>query len=375
MAAQYTGAFHRVCAFYNQDYQMILDKYLVKQFFPVFVVAVFMFILLLLIIDLFTNLSRYLAYEVAAKDALRASIFYIPKSFSYALPISLLFAAAYTLGELFARNELTSVFASGIPFWRFTVPLLVIGLAASVFSFFFDDLIVIPTLRMKNELTKALLHQQRSEFQSDIVIKARNGQLIYAVDYFDTTAQNIYGISIIRQDEEGKFFSLIRAQRASWNGEYWELVNPVIYEWDNGFLRYRTYEPSDEFWEEPDTFRRNLVNVEELHFLDARLLVGDLKIAGLPFLNALADFHHRFSFATVSFVVVILSISMGGRFRKNIMLMSLLSSLVVAVVFYVMEMITMMMARLGYIPPLVGAWFPVISFIVIGFFLLRTAKT
>jgi lipopolysaccharide export system permease protein len=118
-----------------------------------------------------------------------------------------------------------------------------------------------------------------------------------------------------------------------------------------------------------------MVDVEELHFRDARLLVRDLKNAGLPFVEALVSFHHRFSFATVSFVIVILSISMGGRFRKNIMLMSLLSSLASAVVFYVIEMITMMMARLGYIHPFIGAWFPVITFIILGLFLLRSAKT
>jgi len=35
----------------------------------------------------------------------------------------------------------------------------------------------------------------------------------------------------------------------------------------------------------------------------------------------------------------------------------------------------MMMARLGYIPPLIGAWFPVFVFISLGLLLLRTAKT
>jgi lipopolysaccharide export system permease protein len=273
---------------------MILDRYLIKQFIPVFLVAVSMFALLVSLIDLFINLARYLSYEVSPSDIFRVCLFYLPKSFSYALPISMLFAAAYTIGELFARNELTSVFASGIPFWRFSMALLVIGFTASVFAFFFDDLLVIPTLRMKNELSRVLLHQQRSEFQSDIVVKAKGGQLIYAVDYFDSESRTMYGVSIIQQDENGAFVSLIRAQRAAWQGEYWEFSNPVIYEWaDDGFMRYRNFENSDEYREEPDTFRRNLVNVEELPFLDAGYLVQDLRAAGLPFTEALADYHHR----------------------------------------------------------------------------------
>ena len=355
---------------------MTLDRYLTKQFIPVFFVAVSMFILLLSLIDLFSNLVRYLNYEVSPRDILRVNIYYLPKSFSYALPISLLFAAAYTLGELYSRNELTSIFAAGIPFWRFSVPLLVIGLLASFFSFFFDDVVVIPTLKIKNEISRTLLHQQRPENKSDIVINAKSGRLIYAVDYFDNSALTLNNLSIIEQDDRGRMVSLVRCPRASWTGDHWNLVNPVIYSWaEDGYLRYHNMESTDMYREEPDTFRRNMVDVEELHFLDARLLVKDLKIAGLPFINAQADYYHRFSFATVSLVVIVLSISMGGRFKKNILLMSLLSSLVSAVIFYVMEMVSMMMARLGYIPPLAGAWFPVIMFIALGLLLLKSAKT
>ncbi|MDR1059449.1 MAG: LptF/LptG family permease, partial [Treponema sp.] len=314
-------------------------------------------------------------YEVPLRDILRVSLYYLPKSFSYAQPIALLFAAAYTLGDLYGRNELTSVFSSGIPFWRFSLSLVFIGLLASVFSFFFEDTLVIPTLKMKNDLANTLLHQQRTENNSDIVIKARNGQLIYSVDYYDHGAMILNGISIIEEDEKGGFLSLVRASRADWREDHWELSNPIIYEWEEGLLRSRPMEETGEYREHPDTFRRNAVDVEDLPAREANLLVRDLKAAGLPFIDALAEYYHRFSFAAASFVVIVLSISMGGRFRKNILLMSLLASLVAAVIFYVMEMISMMMAKLGYIPPIVGAWFPIGVFTILGIFLLRSAKT
>jgi lipopolysaccharide export system permease protein len=157
---------------------MILDRYLVRQFFPIFFVAVSMFVFILLLIDLFSNLVRYLNNEVSFKTIMQISFFFIPKSFSYAMPISLLFAAAYTLGDLYARNELTTVFSSGIPFWRFSISLVVIGLFASVFSFFLDDILVIPTLKIKNDLSRRALKQHVTENNSDIVIKTKNGRLI-----------------------------------------------------------------------------------------------------------------------------------------------------------------------------------------------------
>ncbi|MDR2717438.1 MAG: LptF/LptG family permease [Treponema sp.] len=355
---------------------MILDRYLIRQFLPIFAVASAMFMFLLSLIDLFANLVRYLNYEVPFAQIMKISLFFLPKSFSYALPISLLFASAYTLGDLYARNELTSIFSSGIPFWRFSLPLVFIGVFASVFAFFFDDNVVIPTMQVKNGLARHFLQQQSAESNSDIVIKARNGQLIYSVDYYDHTAQILNGISIVEQNSRGDFISLVRSQRATWTGEYWELVNPIIYYWDaDDLLRSRILPPTDTYREQPDTFRRHAVKADELPVMQERLLVKDLKAAGLPFIEAQADLYHRFSFATVSLIVMILSISMGGRFRKNILLMSLLASLSAAVVFYVMEMITMMMAKLGYIPAVIGAWFPVVVFIAVGLLLLRWAKT
>jgi len=354
---------------------MTLDRYLLRQFFPIFVVAIAMFMMLLSLIDLFAHLIRYLNYDVPFRQIIKVSLYYLPKSFSYALPISLLFASAYTLGDLYARNELTSIFSSGIPFWRFSLPLVFVGLFASFFSFFFDDIIVIPTLRTKNELMRHYLHQISSENNSDIVIKAKSGHLIYSVDYYDISSLTINGLSIVEQDDKGSLSALVRSPRAVWNGEYWELNNPVIYYWEDGILKIRDLPETDEYREDPGTFRRSAVRVEELPTRDAGLLVKDLQTAGLPYIEALAEYNHRYSFATVSLIVMVLSITMGGRFRKNILLMSLLSSLSAAVVFYVMEMITMMLAKLGYIPPLIGAWFPVVVFIIIGLALLQSAKT
>jgi len=355
---------------------MILDRYLLRQFFPIFLVAVSMFVFLLLLIDLFSNLFRYLNNEVPLAAILQISLFFIPKSISYALPISLLFAAAYTLGDLYAKNELTSVFSSGIPFWRFSMSLLAVGFIASIFSFFLDDVIVIPTLKMKNDLSRRALKQYVTEKNSDVVIKTRNGRLIYAVDFFDSENSVLNGVSIIEIGENGEFISQIRSPSAKWNETYWEFRNALIYQYDkNRILRVSPFSPDTSYNEHPEIFRRSSVNVNELTAKDAGLLVKDLRAAGLPYYSAQANFFHRYSFAVTSLIVMILSISVGGRFRKNVLLMSLFTSLAAAVVYYIAEMLSMMMAGLNYIHPFVGAWFPVVIFIFLGLLLLRSART
>jgi lipopolysaccharide export system permease protein len=75
------------------------------------------------------------------------------------------------------------------------------------------------------------------------------------------------------------------------------------------------------------------------------------------------------------FIVVFLSVGLSGKTRKNVMLMSLASCISAAVLFYVMQMITMLLAKFGAISPFMGAWFPVFMFVVIATVVLRYART
>ena len=355
---------------------MLLDRYLLRQFFPIFFVAISMFVFLFLLIDLFSNLIRYMNNEVKIITMLKITMFYIPKSVSYATPISLLFAAAYTLGDLYARNELTTVFSTGIPFWRFSIPLLIVGFVFSIMSFFIDDILVIPALKIKNDLSRQALNKHVTATNTNIVIKTNNGRITYSVDYFDFDNLKINGVNIIEMDDNGGFVSQIRAPSAEWKENHWEFRNAKIYKYSRDeILRISDLEPTEEYDEHPDIFRRSSAIVDELPVKEAGLLVKDLRAAGLPYFKEQSKYFHRYSFATTSFIVIILSVSMGGRFRKNILLMSLFTSLSVAVVYYIAEMLSMAMAESDYIHPFVGAWFPVFFFIVIGIMLIRSAKT
>jgi lipopolysaccharide export system permease protein len=337
---------------------MTLDRYLVKQFLPVFLSALALFMMLVLLIDLFLNLTRYLSNGAAISTILKVSMYYIPKSASYAIPVSLLFASAYTLGDLSAKNELVTVLGSGIPFWRFCLSFIVIGIIASFFAFFFEDRAVIPTLKVKNQMSRELL-RTTADSLSNIVIKAEEGRLIYMVDYYDSATPSINGVTIVELDDNNHLQSMVYAPKAVWDGEIWSFSNPLLYRWEDGFLRPTTVLDTGKYREDPETFRRSAVSPADLNAQDTAALIKDLKKAGLPVASALVDYYHRFSFSAVSFVVMFLSLTVSGRFKKNILLLSLLASLGTAVIYYVIEMISMMSARVGLLPPVWGAWTPV----------------
>jgi lipopolysaccharide export system permease protein len=124
-----------------------------------------------------------------------------------------------------------------------------------------------------------------------------------------------------------------------------------------------------------ETFQNNTVDVEGVNAANAKIYINHLKRAGLPYSEELSVYYKKFAFPFIVFIVVFLSIGLSGRSRKNVLLLSLTASISAAVLFYVTQMLTMLLAKFGYISPFAGAWFPVILFIFISIALLRTART
>lgn len=354
---------------------MILQKYLLRQIIPIFLAALFFFVLLLSLIDLFANLWKYLAYDTSMASIGMVVLLYIPKCISYALPVSLLFSIAYTFGDLYSKNELTIIFTSGIPLWSVAFPVILLGFLLSIGSFFFEDTVVLSTLKDKKALTRTLLHQQATASNSDVVVKTEEGRLLYVVDFYNDNEKSLNGLIIIERDQAGNLISIIRSRKALWTGSEWSLENPILYHWDQDLFAASMVPEDIHFHEIPETFRRSAVDIEELPASQASLYINDLKKAGLPFVAALTDLYRRYAFSVTPLVVILLSLSLGGFFKKNILLMSLLSSLISAVIYYVAQMLSTMLAKLSYIPPLAGAWAPVFIFIIIATIMIRFART
>jgi lipopolysaccharide export system permease protein len=298
----------------------------------------------------------------------------------YALPVALLFATGFTLGTLYSNNELIAVFGAGVPIWRFTAPLVVLGLLLSVGSFVFQEFVVIDTYRQKNERTRELLNVTRSFSNTNVTVRSPSGRVIYNAEYYNDRSQELSRVLVIVRGPDGAFEERIDAGLGAWNGERWV--------WRDGtrYVRSTDEDPllhteafdrhtADIFDVSPRSFQRNARDVEEMRFDEARSWVFGLRDAGQPYRRALTNYYSRFSFAFTPFIVVFLSSALGGRFRKNILLMSLLISLVTAVVYYVTGMVTEILAGDGVIPPIVGAWAGVVLFTAVGVLLFRTSKT
>ncbi len=354
-----------------------LHLMLLRRFVPVFVIAIAFFISILQLIDLFENITSYIDREVSFLQVLRVHLLYLPRSLHFALPMSLLFAGAFTLGTMYSRNELIAVFGSGVSLRSFVAPVILVGVILSVGSFFFEEHVVISTVTRKNALERELLQVSASRSASNVTRLGDAARLLYHADFYNDETRSLSGVLLVERSAEGQVERIVSARTARWNGTNWEVQAARIFERsDGGFAeRYAATEDLPRYTLSPDAFRRIGRDLDQMRLEEAAAWIESQRTAGLPYREDLTKYHERFSFSLTPLIVVMIATAVGGRFRKNILLMSLLVALCVAVVYYVTQMVSGLLAYSGFMSPILGAWSGVLLFVVIGLGLLRLSRT
>ena len=358
---------------------MKFAEYVLKKLIPFFIVSLFFIAVILNLVDLFMNISRYLEMEAPAKDVVRVMVLYIPKTIWYAAPIAFLFSITYILSDLYAKNEMEALFASGVSLFKFIMPILVVAVGLSFGMFFLEDKLVVTTLEQKTKLQKTLLDELESANNDNIVVISDSAKIIYkAKRYRDITKRLDNAFFIFRNDDK-ILEAIIHAQSALWNEEkqMWDLEDAVQYENNNGFLKKTmvTENYKAMLTESYEIFRRTTVDVANVNVADAKLYINHLKKAGLPYNEQLSVYYKKFSFPFILFIAAFLAVGVTGKTRKNVLLISLSLSITAVVLFYVFQMVTMVLAKTGVMTPFMGAWLPDIVFLFIAGFLLKYSRT
>jgi lipopolysaccharide export system permease protein len=344
-----------------------MDVHVLLSFLPILLVSTTFFVLILEIAELFVNIVQFMQNEVAILDILNSMLLYLPRCLSYALPIALLFSVSYQLGTMYANNELIVVLGSGISLMSLTLPLMLCGALLSAGLYLFEENVVIPSTSARKQALRRMLRSGSVQGASDVTIVGENGRLIWSMKYFDDVSGTMTGVSVIERNHAGTIVSRLDAQGASWNGSSWTF---------NGGRRFiRTADSMTDmafssielpgYDEDPSSFRSGGRTIDELKLAEALTYLRFLQRSGLPSVGPYADFYRRFSYAATPFLVAMLSSALAGLLKKNILLMSLLVSLVAATLFYVIQMISMLLAKNGLIPAPAGAFTPVAVFVII----------
>jgi len=350
-----------------------------KVFLPVFIGTVLFFVFIWQLMDIFSNIVRYLTKDVSLREIGLIALYYIPKCIIYSIPIGLLFSITFTFGHFYMNNELISIYGSGISLYKLIIPFIFVGIILSFFMFFFEEKVAIQTFKVKNKIYKKALNMPEPYSDQNVAVKAADGRIVYQANYYNDNQKTLSGVTIIERDEKNNLVMRIEAGTAKWNGNNWILHNSRIYKWnmENKDFNVEVIAQYDykNLTEKPRVFQKLTRRIDEMEFTDAYAWINSLKKAGRPYQGALGEYYKKFSFSLTPIIVTLISCSIGGLLKKNVLLMSLFLSICIVVIYYVTQMLSMTLTNFGHIPPFFGAWSAFFLFFIIGIFLMKVTRT
>ncbi|WP_041177757.1 MULTISPECIES: LptF/LptG family permease [Borrelia] len=347
---------------------MKVDKIFVNNILLTFLFMNFLFVILIVLFDLLTNLLNYLEHNLSINDIIYIYYLYLPKCFSDGVALSFLFAVSNLLGNLSMRNEIIGLFSCGISIARILRSIIMLSVFVSVILFFFDNYLVVDTVAERDAFLKNNIGNQGAN-DRNIIIKdfARE---IYNIKRFDVETHIITNLMIILKDQDDNFKKRYDISKAEWVDSKWMLYGVrEFYKVELDVIEkfYEVLDGENIVNLEPGYIKIIMLSSKTLNFSKLVTWIGDLIKENLNYSDALFDLLNRIFF---SFRLILLSftVSFVSLFlKKNIFIWSLLNSIAFAVVYVISIMVFNFLADLGYLSIFIASSLPTILFIIINF--------
>ncbi|MBG0766223.1 MAG: lipopolysaccharide export system permease protein [Sphaerochaeta sp.] len=349
------------------------DRYVTRSVTIVALLTLVLCTLMLLSVDLFSNLDAYLTNEVSPFTILSLTLLYIPQAVLFALGPSLLFSAAYFLSQLQANNEYICLLGSGLSYRRIVTPILILGILFSLLEFGFGEYVFIPAQRTR-EIKQDELFGLRSTYDNrNITLRdPEGGYVVHAKQYSDDQ-KRLAQVLLVLLDEEGAMRGRVDAAWAYWEDdrEDWRMERVRLQEIDRDGLVVSSREiPElrlDEFTLAPSYFRNLSNDITTMELGTATDYLRRMEVLDPSRYPELAtDFTKRLLDHLNPLILLFIACTISYKYKKNVLLFSIITSLSIAVIYYVVQMVTTIMAKQGVIAPIWGMVIPMIVIVCIA---------
>ena len=356
----------------------ILDRYLLREFAWPLLYCFDAFAMLMIVIDLFGSLNEFIDFHARLGTVAHYYLIIFPEMFVLIMPMSLLLALLFCLSNLGRHNELTAMRASGISLARLALPLLGVGLAATLVVFAVNELFV-PRARERADALMATLKgkAERDVLENFFFANATEHRDWYA-RRFNTRLFEMENPEVHDRKPNGAPDCDIYAERARWIEGQWHFFTADVYDHrQDPPIVTRVAETN--FPAIRDTPKRlavegkspdQLTSAELRRYIRAQHRAGHT--AGLAKYEV--TYHYRYAFPLTCLIVVLMGIPLGMQVGRSGPLLGVGTALVLVIAFYFLNNITLALGAGGRIPAVAAAWLTNAIFTIVGLVLLARAR-
>jgi LPS export ABC transporter permease LptG len=368
----------------------LIERHLIAAIVPYMVMAFF----LLSGIILVQQATRYTDLLIGTVGSFyiltRTTAALLPNVFVFTIPMAVLFGTVIGFSQMSSDSEITAMRAAGIGSLSIILPVLLLGLALTLTTFYLNSVVVPGSARMmKQLLLYAAVHKLDSPVQPNSFYTEIPGYVVYVRD--GDKNKGAWGRVFIFSKDPAGWARLITARsgRVDSSSVQTELVliDTKVVKMPANFLSWGN--PSqdeliDEHYQQTrllfDTGKGALVDKlgkvkEEPDELDLpELSAYAANQQGMDRTNAVLLLHKRLSSSVAPLIFAIIGIGLGIHVKRGGRGLGLLLALATLVAYYLITLIGEQLSRADSLPLMIGPWLATLFTLSFGLLLICARK-
>jgi len=358
----------------------ILDRYIIRKYLAIFFLGFLTLLFISIIVTFFERIDNVYEHDKPLSLFFEYIGYRIPEFIQYILPVTAMTSALLTLGLLSKFNEITAMKACGISLYRIIIPVVLMAVLLSLFSFYLQENIL-PYSNKKEREVWYRINDVPPRRYIDLErgwVLSRGKDRIYHYDSFDPQKALFSQLSIF--DIDLSSWSLKR--RIYSEKGYLRAGNLSLENcWVRHFLagKPERFESKKEMnlsqIEEKAYFLKELKKPDQMNYGELREYIREVEEGGFDTVKFRVDLHYKVAFPFVSLIMTLLGIPFAFSMGKRGALVGIGLSIVIAMAYWGALEVFRQFGTSNFLPPFIAAWGPNIIFGLVGLYLLLTLRT
>ncbi len=353
----------------------IFTLYVGRMFLIRFLGLLFFFVLLLQMLDLLNRSSDILAPDGAGMESVMRYIsLRAPQIASQFTPFAALLGIVFTLAGLSHTSEITVMRAAGLSVHRVLFPLGFSCFLIACAHFVFHEVVTVKTSEALDywEVNDYAvdLPPEDSDTRTDIRINY-DGEIIAAASAARIGGVVLLtGVTISSLDNTGLITNVIEARAARYEDGGWRLFNARRF----GALSLAVDDNADVIWTntlDPELLFAMTLEPDQTSLGELTAQINQLNQDRADTRGSMTSLLSRFSKPMATLVMPLLGAIAGfGVHRQGVLLARAVTGAALGFAYFVAENLALALGALGVVPAIIGAFFPLALFMVVGFSIL-----
>ncbi len=355
----------------------IIPRYVLKEFLVPFFYCLFGFVAIYVLFELFGSFSRMVDAHLGFCEGVVYFAGYLAPYFHYLAPAALMLATLYTMWSMCRHSEIVAMRASGISFQAIVRPLLSVAFATALFVGFVNEWFVPHFAQDASQLKGAKFDRQKIAEADQIVYRNPVGARTWNVGCLLAGDGSSLSNVCIRIDRpRGGRLMTVQADKADYLDGEWLLEGVRVQHFNAQGQEVASPTPELETLplrsfpflnERPTDF---ILQNRPMKFYSVadrlRYLSTHPELSKESRNDVLYDICAQIVAPLACLVITLFAIPAGISSGRQSVSKGILGALALFFAFYGVTILCMVLAKNGWCPPLLAAFFPCALFLFLG---------